>query len=305
MTGHPSGETIAAARSVDDLRKQVCAWRARGERIALVPTMGALHEGHLSLVRFARARADRVIASIFVNPAQFAPHEDFDSYPRKEAADLEKLESERTDLAFIPPREEMYPEGFATRVVVSGLGEPLCGASRPHFFGGVATVVAKLLNQAQPDIAVFGEKDYQQLIIIKRLARDLDVPVEIIGAPTIREADGLAMSSRNAYLNPEQRKIAPRLYAVLREAAEKLSGGAPVADARKSAHAALEDAGFDRVDYFDIRRAEDLAEIGPGPLSVPARVFGAVFLGDARLIDNLPVPRTPTSPAGSRPADQG
>lgn len=305
MTRQPSGESIAIARTVGELRERVRAWRARGERVALAPTMGALHEGHLSLIRFARARADRVVASIFVNPAQFAPHEDFDSYPRKEAADLEKLESERVDLAFIPPREEMYPEGFATRIVVSGLGEPLCGASRPHFFGGVATVVAKLLNQAQPDIAVFGEKDYQQLIIIKRLARDLDMPVEIIGAPTIREADGLAMSSRNAYLSAEQRKIAPRLYAALREAADRLADGAPTSDVKADARAALEDAGFDRIDYLDIRRAEDLAEIGPGPLAVPARVFGAVFLGDARLIDNLQVPRIPASPASPRPADQG
>ena len=281
---------LALARSAAELREWVRQWRQGGDTIALVPTMGALHEGHLSLVRFARARADRVIVSIFVNPAQFAPHEDYDSYPRRTADDLEKLAAEPADLAFLPAREEMYPQGFATSVAVAGLDAPLCGRSRPHFFGGVATIVAKLLNQTAADIAVFGEKDYQQLLIIKRLAKDLDIPVEIIGAPTVREADGLALSSRNAYLTAQERPIAPRLHQILSAAAARLSAGEPASAVRVAAQAALAQAGFDGVDYFDILDAEDLSEVGGGPLTREARVFGAVFLGAARLIDNAPAP---------------
>lgn len=212
--------TPPIVRTVPDLRARVAAWRAAGERVAVVPTMGALHAGHISLLDVARGRADRVIATVFVNPTQFAPHEDFDRYPRDEAADAAKLAAGGCNLLYAPDRSVMYPEGFSTVVEVAGVTAPLEGAFRPHFFAGVATVVAKLLIQAGADVAVFGEKDYQQLLLIRRMARDLDLPVEIVGAPTLREADGLAMSSRNAYLSAEERAVAARLNVVLRELAE-------------------------------------------------------------------------------------
>src|SRR5512146_326278 len=204
--------SIATARTVKDLRAQVAKWRQAGENVALVPTMGALHAGHLSLIAVAKAHAKRIVASIFVNPTQFGPKEDFKRYPRDEAGDLAKLAQAGVDLVFIPNAAEMYPPGFSTKVSLPSLTEDLCGAARPNHFEGVATVVTKLLLQCAPDVAVFGEKDYQQLLVIRRLVRDLNIPVEIVGGPIVREEDGLALSSRNVYLSPEQRKTAPLLH---------------------------------------------------------------------------------------------
>ena len=280
-------------RSVSDLRTEVARWRAAGETIALVPTMGALHDGHLSLVRLAKEKADRCVASIFVNPKQFAAHEDLDTYPRREQEDVAALASAGCDLVFLPTREVMYPDGFATSVSVDGVSAPLDGTSRPHFFGGVATVVTKLLNQAQADIAVFGEKDYQQLLVIRRLARDLDIPTEIIGGPIVREADGLAMSSRNAYLSAAEREIAGELNKVLAATCARVAGGAAVAVALAEGRSALKEAGFPEIDYFEVRAGDTLALLGPGALSAGertnARIFIAVMLGRTRLIDNMAV----------------
>jgi pantoate--beta-alanine ligase len=276
-------------RTVAELRARVRAWRAAGERVALVPTMGALHEGHLSLVRLAKENAARCVASVFVNPTQFAPHEDFDAYPRGEARDAELLASVGCDLLYAPGVEEMYPEGFATTVTVTGVSEPLDGAARPGHFTGVATVVSKLLLQAGPDVAVFGEKDYQQLQVIRRLVRDLDIPVEIVGGPTARADDGLALSSRNAYLSAQERAIAPELHRVLRAAAEKLRAGQPVDEVEYAAVARLGAVGFQRVDYVEVRGSDDLARLGPGPITPPARILAAAMLGRTRLIDNLAI----------------
>jgi pantoate--beta-alanine ligase len=280
---------LPTVRTVADLRAAVRGWRDAGLRVALVPTMGFLHQGHLSLVRLGHARADRVVASLFVNPTQFAPSEDFAAYPRDEARDAALLAGAGCDLLYAPAVGEMYPQGFATTVSVAGVSAPMDGLARPTHFAGVATIVAKLLVQCQPDAAIFGEKDYQQLLVIKRLARDLDLPVEIVGAPTVREPDGLALSSRNSYLTPEQRGIAPQLNAALRSAGEALRAGASVAEAEADGLAALAAAGFASVDYFEVRGAGDLARLGPGPVDAPARVFVAARLGKARLIDNWPV----------------
>jgi len=281
--------SLPIVRSVAELRARVAAWKAAGDRVGFVPTMGALHEGHLSLVRLARTRAHRVVASVFVNPTQFAPNEDFDAYPRSEARDADLLESAGCDLLFAPQVAEMYPDGFATTVTVSGVSEPLDGQARPGHFAGVATVVAKLLNQAQPHVAVFGEKDYQQLQVIRRLVLDLDLPVEIVGGPTARAEDGLALSSRNAYLSPEERAVAARLNQVLREAIAALNAGARVDAAETQAVEALEAAGFARVDYVEVRDAADLSRIGPGSVDRPARILAAALLGRTRLIDNMAV----------------
>lgn len=281
-------ERLATVRTVAALRRRVAAWRSRRQTVALVPTMGALHEGHLALARLARRRADRVVVSVFVNPTQFAPHEDFDSYPRDVAGDRRKLAATGADLVYAPDAAEMYPPGFATRVEVGGLTEGLCGATRPHFFGGVATVVTKLLIQCQPDMAVFGEKDFQQLKVIERLVRDLDLPVAILPAPIVREDDGLAMSSRNAYLGPEERARAPLLFRTIAGVARDVADGRPPADALAAGRARLESAGF-RVDYLELREAETLAPLATAPVR-PARVFAAVYLGATRLIDNVPVP---------------
>ena len=253
---------LPVVRTVAELRARVRAWRAEGLRIGLVPTMGALHEGHLSLVRRARESADRVVASLFVNPAQFAPGEDFEAYPRDEARDAELLASVGCDLLYAPPIEVIYPQGFAATVTVSGISAELEGAARPTHFAGVATVVAKLLIQAEPDVAVFGEKDYQQLLVIRRMARDLDLPVEIVGAPTVREQDGLARSSRNAYLSKPERDLAGRLNVVLGDMASTLADGGAVADAEAEARAALGDAGITDIDYIEARGAEDLHRLG-------------------------------------------
>jgi pantoate--beta-alanine ligase len=251
--------------------------------------MGALHEGHLSLVRRAKEDAPRVVASIFVNPAQFAAGEDFEAYPRDESRDAELLASVGCDLLYAPAPEEIYPAGFATTVAVAGLTESLEGAARPSHFAGVATVVAKLLIQVEPDLAVFGEKDYQQLLVIRRLARDLDLPVEIVGAPTVRAEDGLARSSRNAYLSEEQRAVAARLNVILAAAAKALADGADAAPVEARAARSLIEAGFDGVDYFEARGAHDLERLGPGPVVGRARVLAAVRLGKIRLIDNMAV----------------
>lgn len=252
--------------------------------------MGALHAGHLSLVQRSRALADRTCVTLFVNPTQFGPNEDFEVYPRDEAADADLLMSEGTDLLFAPDRTEMYPEGDSTRVAVTGVSEDLEGAFRPHFFTGVATVVTKLLLQALPDVAVFGEKDYQQLQVIKRLVRDLHIPVHIESGETVREADGLALSSRNAYLSPAERAIAPALHQTLASVAAALADGADgaaVGDQERRAAAALENAGFRSVDYIAARDAETL---GPWiDRTRPGRVLAAAWLGRTRLIDNVPV----------------
>jgi pantoate--beta-alanine ligase len=252
--------------------------------------MGALHEGHLSLIAVAKARADRVIASLFVNPTQFARGEDFEAYPRSEARDAALLSDAGCDLLFAPSVQDMYAPGFATTVTVSGVSEPLDGQSRPSHFSGVATVVTKLLIQARPGVAVFGEKDYQQLLVIKRLVLDLDLPTTIIGAPTVRAEDGLALSSRNAYLTPAEREIAASLNAALLNLARALAAGEPVAPAEAKAIEALISAGFDSIDYVEARHADTLERLGPGPIGqAPARVLAAARLGKTRLIDNRAV----------------
>lgn len=268
------------------LRAAVAGWRGAGETIALVPTMGALHEGHLTLVAEAKRIARRAVVSIFVNPTQFGPTEDFSRYPRDVAADLSALSGAGADAAWTPDVAAMYPAGFATRVEVAGLTEGLCGPLRPGHFSGVATVVTKLLNQVQPDIALFGEKDFQQLQVIRRVVADLDMATEIRGVPTIREADGLALSSRNRYLTPEERRSAPRLHAVLADIAAKVRDGGPVADLVAQGVAALEEAGF-TVQYVTVSDAATLAPVER--VMGPARVLAAACLGRTRLIDNVPV----------------
>jgi pantoate--beta-alanine ligase len=275
-------------RTIAELRARTARWRRAGDRIGLVPTMGALHDGHMALVAAARAECARVVATIFVNPKQFAPGEDLDRYPRPEAADLARLRQGGADLAFLPAVAAMYPTGFATGVHVAGLGEGLCGGHRPGHFDGMATVVAKLLLQALPDIAYFGEKDYQQLLIVRRMAQDLDIPVAIRGVATVREPDGLAMSSRNAYLSPAERDTAPVLAATLQSIAAALRRE-PEALGREltRGRAALEKAGF-ALDYLEVRNAETLAPAGE-TVAEPARVFAAAWLGRTRLIDNVAV----------------
>lgn len=279
--------SFSILRSVAALRAQVAEWRAQGLTVALVPTMGALHEGHLTLVREGLKRADRVVASVFVNPTQFGPNEDFDAYPRREAEDAALLEGAGAAALFAPTVVEMYPQGFATSITVAGVSEGLCGDIRPGHFSGVATVVTKLLLQAGPDIALFGEKDYQQLQVIKRFVRDLDIPVEIVGVPTVREADGLARSSRNAYLSAEDRAVAPAIHRVMTAMAAQLKAGADAASQIAWGKAELLAAGFASIDYLEVRAAEGLAPLER--LSEPARIIVAARLGKARLIDNLAV----------------
>ena len=253
--------------------------------------MGALHAGHFSLVRIARRRADRVVVSIFVNPTQFAPNEDLTTYPRTLGADLDALAELKTDLVWSPSVQTMYPEGFATRIVPDGpAAAGLEDAVRPHFFSGVATVVAKLLIQCEPDIAMFGEKDYQQLKVVTRLARDLGLATRIVGAPIVREADGLALSSRNRYLSPSERAAAPTLYRVLKECAGKIAAGGPIAAVLDAGRAAIARAGF-ALDYLEARHAETLAPIEPlsAAAGEPIRLLVAARIGKTRLIDNLSV----------------
>ncbi len=273
-------------RTMKTLDRTTGAYRDAGERLALVPTMGALHPGHLALVRRARRRADRVAVSIFVNPAQFTPTEDFASYPRSFETDVAALRDEGVDLVWAPPRDVMYPEGFATAVNVKGPATvDLEDRFRPHFFGGVATVVAKLFGQCRPDFAMFGEKDYQQLKTVVRLAADLDLKVNVIGVPTVREKDGLALSSRNVYLSPAERAVAPMLYRMLKESAARIAAGEPIARVMSEGWLAIEAAGF-AVDYFEARHADTLRRIETvedGPL----RLLVAARLGKTRLIDNI------------------
>jgi len=276
------------ATTVADLRAAVAEWKTDGLRVGFVPTMGALHEGHLALVRQALEAADRVVVSIFVNPAQFAEGEDFDSYPRTLEEDAAKLARTGAQLIYAPTARVMYPEGFATQVRLNGPAEGLESAARPHFFHGVALVVAKLLNQVRPDVAVFGEKDYQQLLVVRRMAADLDLGVEIAAGETVREPDGLALSSRNAYLSPAERRRAGALNVILAEFAEALRSGIPAAKAEASALSRAKGA-FDAVDYVTVRHAQSLAMLPAGPVTDPARVLAAVKVGTTRLIDNMPV----------------
>jgi pantoate--beta-alanine ligase len=278
---------IAVARTVAGLRQAVGGWRAKGERVGLVPTMGALHRGHLALVAAARGQCERVVASLFVNPKQFGPREDFAAYPRDEAADLAKFRESGVDLVFAPSVEEMYPPGFASNIRIAGVSESLEGAHRPGHFDGVATVVAKLLLQCLPDAAFFGEKDYQQLMVVRRLVRDLDIPVRIEGVATVREPDGLALSSRNVYLSTEERRVAPLLHQVLNDTASALIRQADrVAASLEEGVVTLQRAGF-AVDYLELRDAADLSPMMT--LDRPARLLAAARLGRTRLIDNIPV----------------
>ena len=277
----------AVARTVAALRERVAGWRARRERVALVPTMGAIHDGHLALVNAAHAACDRVVASLFVNPTQFGPAEDFAAYPRDEKADLAAFGGAGVDLVFMPSVAEMYPPGFAASVQIGPLGGELEGAHRPGHFAGVATVVAKLLLQCLPEAAYFGEKDYQQLLVVRRMASDLDIPVRIEGVATVRAADGLALSSRNAYLSPAERQTAPLLYRVLLETAAAIAGAPDrAADAVMAGINRLRAGGF-VVDYLEWRDAENLAPTPPR--GRPARLLAAARLGRTRLIDNVPV----------------
>jgi pantoate--beta-alanine ligase len=279
-------EKPAVVNTVSELRARVAEWRREGARVGLVPTMGALHEGHLSLVREMDARTERVVVSIFVNPAQFAPHEDFGHYPRALDADCVKLGTQGlADLVFAPSAAEMYPDGFATRLKVGGPAEGLETDFRPHFFAGVATVVSKLLIAAMPDAAIFGEKDYQQLLVIRRMVADLALPIEIVGGTTIREADGLALSSRNAYLDADERRIAGQLNIILKDVATRALTN--VADAQAAGRDALLNAGFNSVDYVAVRDAATLKSISH--VDAPARVLAAAKIGTTRLIDNMAI----------------
>jgi len=275
-------------RDVAALRARIRAWRGHGETIAMVPTMGALHAGHLSLVGIGRRKAHRVMSTIFVNPKQFGANEDLSRYPRQEAVDAAMLRGAGCDLLFAPPAELVYPPGFATTVSVSGLDRPMEGESRPGHFDGVATVVTKLLLMAFPDVAIFGEKDWQQLAIIRRLVTDLEIPVEVVGAPTVREPDGLAMSSRNAYLSHGERAIAAALPRTLRAAAITIANGSAVAETLATARVALKSAGF-KVDYLTMADAASLQTVDRYEPGQQTRLFIAARLGTTRLIDNWPV----------------
>jgi len=276
------------ARTVPVLRRAVDAFRARKATIALVPTMGALHDGHVSLVRLAKRRAKKVVVSIFVNPTQFAPTEDFGSYPRTWKSDLEKLTAEAVDLIWNPDVKTMYPEGFATRIAPEGPATAgLEDRFRPHFFGGVATVVGKLFTQCRPDVAIFGEKDFQQLRVVARMAVDLDLGVKVIGSRTVRERDGLAMSSRNVYLSAEERRVAPVLYRTMKESAAQLKAGEEIPAAMSKGAEIIKAAGF-ALDYFEIRNADTLAPVASAS-DGPLRILVAAKIGKTRLIDNIAV----------------
>lgn len=279
--------TVPIVRTIADLRSAVRGWRAAGESVSVVPTMGALHEGHLSLVRAARERSGRVIVTLFVNPMQFNDPADLSVYPRTEADDAAKLAAFGVDLLYAPAASEIYPDGFATNVSVAGISDGLCGAARAGHFDGVATIVAKLFIQTAADLAFFGEKDFQQLQVVRRMARDLDIPVEIVACPTVREPDGLAMSSRNVQLSKEDRARAPVLAKTLFAAAARIEAGEPVAIVLQEAIGVLESAGVDKVDYFELRAENGLRLLGS--LNEPARLLAAVHLGETRLIDNVAV----------------
>ncbi len=278
--------SLTTVHTVADLRATVAAWRTDGLRVALVPTMGALHDGHISLTKLAREHADRVIVSIFVNPTQFGPTEDFSAYPRTLPDDQKRLDAGGVELCFAPSVDEMYPDGFATKVSVDGaMTTVLCGAARPGHFDGVAQIVTKLLLQALPDCAIFGQKDYQQLMVIRRFSKDLNIPVDIIGAKILREEDGLAMSSRNRYLSPEERAIAPTLNRVLAEITAKAAQGAELGPLLAKGRQDILTAGFNPIDYLEVRDADTLERVDE-TVTKPARIFVAAHLGKARLIDN-------------------
>jgi len=279
--------SVPIVRTLAGLREIVAGWRRRNARVAVVPTMGALHEGHLSLVRAGLADADRVIVTLFVNPRQFNSQADLAAYPRTEDEDAAKLAPLGVHLLYAPEASEIYPEGFATTVSVGGVGEGLCGAFRPGHFDGVATVVAKLFLQTGADAAFFGEKDFQQLHVVKRMARDLDIPIRIVACPTVREDDGLALSSRNVRLSPEERRVAPVLARVLVDSAAKLAAGADIDTQLEKARNAMVAGGYDRVEYLELRAEDDLAPIPV--LDRPARLLAAAWLGETRLIDNVTV----------------
>ena len=282
----PSNPLIA--RTIPALRHALDGFRAKKNTIALVPTMGALHDGHVSLVRLAKHHARRVVVSIFVNPTQFAPSEDFGSYPRTWKADFARLKAEEVDLVWYPHLKTMYPEGFATRILTEGPATAgLEDRFRPHFFGGVATVVGKLFTQCRPDFAIFGEKDFQQLRVVTRMASDLDLGVKVIGSRTVRECDGLAMSSRNVYLSPEERAAAPVLFQAMKQCAQRLRTGDDLRAVVAGGIERVSGAGF-TVDYFEIRHAETLAPVASAA-ERPLRILVAAKIGKTRLIDNMAV----------------
>lgn len=290
--------SVPILRSLAQLRATVAGWRREGASVAVVPTMGALHAGHLGLVRAALGRADRVIVTVFVNPMQFNSTADLAAYPRTEAEDAAKLDRLAAEnlLLYAPTADEIYPEGFATTIVTTGVSDGLCGAFRPGHFDGVATVVAKIFLQTGADLAFFGEKDFQQLHVVRRMARDLDIPISIIGCPTIREADGLALSSRNVRLSQTERAIAPSLMQTLVAASGQIASSADLTDTLDAARAAILAAGFDRVEYLELRAEDDLAPLA-GP-DRPGRLLAAAWLGDTRLIDNVPVIQAQTGSQG-------
>ena len=278
---------MRVVRSINDMRNVIADWRRTGATVGLVPTMGGVHAGHLSLIRVAGEHSDQVIATLFVNPSQFSLDEDFDAYPRDEDKDLQMFGEAGASLLFAPPIEEIYPAGHVTKVHVEGLSSLLEGKFRPQYLTGVSTVVSKLLIQAMADVAVFGEKDYQQLQVIRRMARDLDIPTVILGAPTIREYDGLAMSSRNRYLSAAERPHAGRLFSAISDIARATAEGADPIPLCNAAERRLIESGFRQVDYITVRDANTLEQYrGPG---TPGRVLAAAWLGKARLIDNVDV----------------
>jgi pantoate--beta-alanine ligase len=278
--------SVPIVRTLAELRSTVAEWRREGLKVGVVPTMGALHEGHLSLVRTALEQADRVIVTLFVNPKQFNNPADLAAYPRTEKEDAAKLSPVGAHMLYVPDASEIYPQGFSTTVSVSGVSEGLCGAHRPGHFDGVATVVAKLFLQTGADMAFFGEKDFQQLHVVKRMARDLDIAITIVPCPTVREADGLALSSRNVRLSPQDRAIAPRLAQALFAAAEKLRDGRLAKPVLDHAITSIQAAGFSEVEYLELRAEDDLQPMDT--LDRPARLLVAAFLGGVRLIDNIP-----------------
>jgi pantoate--beta-alanine ligase len=267
----------ARVRTLPALKAELAALRAGGATVGFVPTMGALHDGHLALVRHAKSLCDKVVVSIFVNPLQFAPTEDLDRYPRDEAGDIARLQSVGCDLVYLPTADVLYPKNFVSRIEMAGPALGLETDFRPQFFSGVATVVSKLFNQVRPDVAVFGEKDFQQLAVVRALVRDFDMGIDVVGMPTVREADGLALSSRNAYLTPEERAIAPKLH----QALEAIRDGADIEQAK----AGLQSAGFGQIDYIALRDADTLGNITPETTS--RRLLAALWLGKTRLIDNI------------------
>ncbi len=283
-----SSKSVETIVKLNHLRRRLATWRAAGETIALVPTMGALHDGHLSLLKRAQRKADRTVVSIFVNPGQFAPNEDLDSYPRDPEGDIAKISEAKADLIWAPTVNEMYAQDFSTKVQPGSASAGLETDFRPHFFGGVTTVCCKLFNQVTPDFAMFGEKDYQQLCVIRQMVRDLDMRLKIVGVPTVRGRDGLALSSRNAYLSPIEREIAPSLHATLKGLAEAAADGRRIGAAETRAKVALVKAGFKSIDYIVVRDAETLGAWQP-KTSRPGRALVAAWLGKTRLIDNIAV----------------